>query len=207
MTMAGDPFDWADLFPKGLVPDVIQLILDTWNSFKKPNNGEREPDITARFGKDLSSRNRKLDKIPVLIETEVDAAGNTPGRIDFKVTHGYRPEVYFGIEAKKLRYLSGSRRVSNASEYVGKEGMMRFITGKYSPNQEHAGMLGYVMDGKCNKAHVALNKQINNDRIKLKINANGFNQNCSQTSKQYVCETCHTLVHRKFILHHILLGV
>ena len=46
--------------------------------------------------------------------------------------------------------VSGQRK-SLADEYV-KEGMQRFVDGKYSRHVRHGGMLGYVLDGDIDRA-------------------------------------------------------
>lgn len=55
--------------------------------------------------------------------------------------------LYFAFECKRLRipYDQGVR--ANADEYVGDDGMMCFITGKYSKWLPSAGMIGYIIDG------------------------------------------------------------
>lgn len=37
------------LFPHGLVPQILRLIVDTWSLFQRPTDDEDEPKITNRF--------------------------------------------------------------------------------------------------------------------------------------------------------------
>ena len=60
-------------------------------------------------------------------------------------------DIYFCLEAKRLNALVSGRRRSLADEYV-KEGMQRFVDGKYSRFVRHGGMLGYVLDGQVARA-------------------------------------------------------
>jgi hypothetical protein len=60
-------------------------------------------------------------------------------------------DIYFCLEAKRLNALVSGRRRSLADEYV-KEGMQRFVDGKYSRYIWHGGMLGYVLDGQIANA-------------------------------------------------------
>jgi hypothetical protein len=48
---------------------------------------------------------------------------------------------------------------NSGSEYVTK-GMMRFVSGQYSPAWPLGAMLGYVMDGNMQTAYIAIRHQI-----------------------------------------------
>ena len=51
MRVEGDPCDWADQFPDGLVPAALDLVLQTWRDLRKPSATEDEPKITERLGR------------------------------------------------------------------------------------------------------------------------------------------------------------
>lgn len=55
--------------------------------------------------------------------------------------------LWMDIEAKRI--YSGNKW--SLSEYLGKEGIDRFLTGYYSSNDNNAAMLGYVQNGNLNK--------------------------------------------------------
>ena len=59
---------------------------------------------------------------------------------------GHGEDIYFCLEAKRLNARVKGVMKSLAHEYV-KEGMQRFVEGKYSRQIHHGGMLGYVLDG------------------------------------------------------------
>ena len=49
----------ADLFPHGLVPQILQLLVDAWTSFRRPPRDEDEPKITNRFVNALENERRR----------------------------------------------------------------------------------------------------------------------------------------------------
>ena len=72
------------------------------------------------------------------------------------IVHNDR-STYLGYECKRLNVTGtdGARR-SQAGAYVGEEGMMRFVTEKYSENLPVGCMLGYVMDGNLSFAYAKI---------------------------------------------------
>ena len=96
------------------------------------------------------------------------AADGTIGRSRFVdvavIARGYDRSIYLAYECKKLnvRHTDGIRR-SQADRYVGKDGMMRFVTEKYAKDLPIGCMLGYVMDGDlqwaCEKVIAAIVSQ------------------------------------------------
>jgi hypothetical protein len=68
------------------------------------------------------------------------------GFIDFKMFYGWgTQEDYFGIECKRISSTGKDRNL--ATEYI-KNGIMRFVTGIYSPGHDFAAMVGFIIDGK-----------------------------------------------------------
>ena len=66
------------------------------------------------------------------------------GWIDLKFIYSFSDEQsFFGIECKRLQ--SSNRRL--VAEYV-KEGVMRFVDGKYSPGHDWAAMCGFIIEGR-----------------------------------------------------------
>jgi hypothetical protein len=69
-------------------------------------------------------------------------------------------KLCLAIECKRLNVArKNGRRVSLSGEYV-RQGMMRFVSGQYSPDLSLGGMIGYVMDGNVEGAYLAIRKQI-----------------------------------------------
>lgn len=68
------------------------------------------------------------------------------GFIDFKMFYEWGTEEdYLGIECKRISSTGKDRNL--ATEYI-KNGIMRFVTGIYSPGHDFAAMVGFVIDGK-----------------------------------------------------------
>jgi hypothetical protein len=69
-------------------------------------------------------------------------------------------KLYLAMECKRLNVRQAKNRTATqASEYVTK-GMMRFVSGQYSPTWPLGAMLGYVMDGNMQTAYIAIRHQI-----------------------------------------------
>ena len=69
-------------------------------------------------------------------------------------------KLYLAMECKRLNVRQAKNRTATqASEYVTK-GMMRFMSGQYSPTWPLGAMLGYVMDGNMQTAYIAIRHQI-----------------------------------------------
>lgn len=153
--IAGDATQWDDLFQKRLLPSIFALVRDAWNRISRPTPDEYETETSRRlYCAIVNGKDRQ--KHPFLVryeDMEVDADLNAViGRKDLVF---YPPlndeEVYFCLEAKRLNALVSGVHRSLATEYV-KEGMLRFIVGKYSRRVHHGGMLGYVLDGNIDGA-------------------------------------------------------
>jgi hypothetical protein len=121
---------------------------------EKPAPDDWETDISLKLYIALVNA-KDRDKHLFLIryedlEVDFDLAKET-GRKDIVFFPGSREEVYFCLEAKRLNAMISGTRASLADEYV-KEGMMRFVNGKYACRVRHGGMLGYVLDADINRA-------------------------------------------------------
>lgn len=99
--------------------------------------------LTQAIEKFLNSENAPLwtEHFAIYEEKRInseDREGHHRFRIDIVIKHvaGKRPEHIF--EAKRL---NGS---DSLSKYTGKDGMGRFLDGRYGASQNHATMLGYV---------------------------------------------------------------
>lgn len=69
-------------------------------------------------------------------------------------------KLYLAMECKRLNVMRAKNRTATqASVYVVK-GMMRFVSGQYSPTLPLGAMLGYVMDGNMDTAYTAIRHQI-----------------------------------------------
>lgn len=153
----------ALLFPEGLIPQILKLMVETWETFRKPTDAEDEPKITNRFVKSMQQRSaaeglkfRVIAHVKELEDLD-EETGKGFAEIDILVPHKYDYRCYFGIEAKKLNVTSDAGKwESQCGEYAGKDGMGCFVSGRYASYQCDGGMVGYVMDGDSAKARESI---------------------------------------------------
>jgi hypothetical protein len=153
--IAGDPVDWDDFFQQNLIPAILSLILSTWDRMGKPGQTDSEPEISLRLssalinGKDRNRHPFLIRYEDVEVDTNLEKVTGRKDIVFFPTVHD--EDIYFCLEAKRLNALVSGVRRSLADAYV-KEGMQRFIDGKYSRFVHHGGMLGYVLDGQVDRA-------------------------------------------------------
>lgn len=144
---------------------------------------------------------------PDIVNSDVDPEKNrVEGRLDLQVSCGYGVEVYFAIEAKRLRVSLPSGLFSGSREYV-KNGMMRFVTGQYAPFMQAGAMLGYIYDGNIKNAHSDIDRQILKHERELKLKEPKKLTPSILLSHQYIDETKHDLENRPFTVYHLFLAV
>jgi len=97
---------------------------------------------------------RIIYQYTLLVQDEHDNV-SVSSNIDFVLTVGDDEDVYLACECKRLNvpYKSGVRGF--VGEYVD-EGLMRFVKGQYSNGLPLAMMLGYVMNGRPDRARRGL---------------------------------------------------
>jgi hypothetical protein len=208
----GDAGLWADVFPDALVPQIINLVWETWQAFEKPKRDEHEVPITRRFKRDLKLA-KDLAELPLRIDREAVEddldSGDELGRIDLKFspTERAREEVYFGFECKRLYAWVNGAWDACASKYVT-DGMIRFANGQYAARMSHGGMIGYVLNGDCVRARskvdraVARNAKKLGMRLPARLESSSFRPELTD-----VCQTRHQKKGRvEFRLHHLFLA-
>jgi hypothetical protein len=211
----GNAHKWKDdLLPEEFIPDIIELVIKSWGGFKKPDRLESEVSISKRFKEIVRlNKNRDYDNLPFQVwrELPTDNADFDDGRVDILFLYlTPNEEIYFAFECKRLRipYPPPAALRTNNSEYVGHQGMMCFITGKYSRSVKHAGMMGYVMDGNIQKAISSLADRIKKKGTPLRLLKNtGLEFSSFQIFLDNVRETKHILSKKHFTIHHVFLGV
>ena len=210
MSFSGDPELWADLFPDGLIPEILDFVVGSWKTFPQPAPADLEVPITKRFCAHLRSRKKpQLHLFNIQSESDelAQGTGDLPGRIDLRLIHGYREEVYFALECKRLNVVANGKRSSLAGEYV-EEGMARFVTGKYAGGLDKGGMLGYVMDGRLDVAIQAVRTAIEARRDKLKMDGKATLAPSSlRPGHKQVRETRHRQNGKPFTIHHVFVPV
>jgi len=203
------------LFPYGLVPQILRLIVDTWGDVQRPKDDEDEPKITNRFVKALEREKRRRGaRFRVMAHAkDLEALEGQTGtgfvEIDIYVPFGYDERCYFGIEAKKLNTTSATGQwESRAGEYAGKEGMGRFVGGCYAAYQCEGAMVGYVMDADCVRARTSVCKAIETRAEMLRVSAPcQFDPSQHLVDYPHAFETRHQLDRGLFTIHHLLLAV
>lgn len=204
---AGDPADWDGFFAGGGVPAVLALVLDAWGHLTPPGAGEREDTTTVRLYAAMVKRQDRQAH-PFLIryqdvEVDVDLAKET-GRKDIVFFPGHEADIYFCLEAKRLNARVKGAMKSLADEYV-KEGMQRFVDGKYSRRVHHGGMLGYVLDGDIARAMQNVLDNIRARHTQLGMDAPGdWVESFFRPGDAHAKETVHRRLHTavRFRLQH-----
>jgi ACT domain-containing protein len=209
----GDIDLWADTFPHHLVPDVLEMLLSAWEAFnasdERPKSDEHEVPITQRF-RPFLIKDKNMRTLPFTIgresvEDDLES-GEEKGRIDIRLRHGYREEVYLAFECKRLNVMLKDGLRSLASEYVS-QGMMRFITEQYSINLPEGGMIGYVLNGDVNDAMNKIDKSIRNKCTELNMEPpGGLVASSIIPENEQIQETLHHL-DADFLMHHVFLAV
>lgn len=135
----GAPGAYAKLFPEGHIPSILLSILRVGMNLHKQTPTDHEDWITTKLHRLLIHEPLfrdgplQIDPQTDIVHTDADPETRTPeGRLDLKVACGHGYEVYFAIEAKRLRVSLPSGFFPGGREYV-KDGMMRFVNGQYAP--------------------------------------------------------------------------
>ncbi len=211
--MGNEAKDFKRLFPQGHIPNILSSIFQVGSTVKKKKEQDREDWITRRLYSRLKAipvyRDGPLD---IRMQTEIsssDVDSNYPaGRIDILVACGMGVEVYFAIEAKRLRVRSSRGKLVLGNRGYVVAGMMRFITGQYAPYMEAGAMLGYVYDGKTGNARSDVDSSVQSNSRELKLKPPKQLNKSNILPDGSVSETFHKLnQERSFIIYHVFLPV
>ncbi len=213
--VAGNAEGWKDLLPEEFIPDILELVISSWDTFNKPHRLALEVTISKEFVIKLRVDKNKRDDLPFQVWPEIntlDTQAEDEGRMDilFSYLGTLKEEIHFAFECKRLRipYPLPRRLATNNSDYVGKQGMMCFITGKYSRSVTNGGMIAYVMDGKAEEAILSLGELIKRKATMLKLEKNiGLELSSVLGNLKNIRETRHILSTKKFTIHHVFLAV
>jgi hypothetical protein len=211
MSTFGTPIEWVNLL-EPMVPQIIDLVLRTWEGTPQPGADERENDISNRFcaalrqGRSRREYQSQIHPQAVILEPE---AGEELGRMDI----AFWPlipseEIYFCLECKRLNVVRNGQVRPYSAEYVA-HGMLRFVTGQYSRAVRHGGMLGYVLDGNVNGAMANVEENIRNRHAELGMEPPGaFLDSGVRPDDSRVRETRHHRTHdpQLFRIHHLFMA-
>ena len=208
----GDTSNWDDFFQEILIPAVVAHVITTWEHMPKPGPSDLEDAISDKLYSALVNAKRRSD-FPFLIrredlEFDTDLAKET-GRKDIVFFPSLQEqEVYLCLEAKRLNAVISGVRRSLADEYV-KEGMQRFVDGKYARFVRHGAMLGYVLDGDTDRAmtNVANNIRIRLTELRMEKNG-GFQPSTVRPADPLTKETHHRRENETadFRIHHLFMA-
>jgi hypothetical protein len=134
VSIIGAPTEWADLIDT-MVPDILRLVVATWEAMPPPGADAKEDDITITLCRALR-QNRTARSLMFQIHTQLvelePAIGEELGRQDIVFVPPIpREDIYFCMESKRLNVVKDGKLRAYASEYVT-HGMLRFVTGQYS---------------------------------------------------------------------------
>lgn len=209
--IVGDPAFWDDFFQQSLIPTILSLVINTWNRMEKPRQTNHEDDISIKLYAALVNSKDRSQHVFLIRYEDVEVDTNLAKATGRKDIVFFPPandeEIYFCLEAKRLNALVSGVRKSLADEYV-KEGMQRFIDGKYSRFVRHGGMLGYVLDGKVARAVKNVERNIQAHVRELGMNAPGrFLSSSIRPDDPSTKETHHRRAHETalFHIHHLFM--
>jgi hypothetical protein len=207
----GDTSYWDDLFQQTLIPSVLSHIIETWEQMPKPGMSDLEDDISLKlFSALVRAKDRSTHTFLIRyqdVEVDTDLAKET-GRKDIVFFPSQHEEIYLCLEAKRLNAVISGVSRSLADEYV-KEGMQRFVDGKYARSVRHGAMLAYVLDGNINRAMQNVENNIRNRLAELGMdNDGGFVASTIRPDDPRTKETRHRRAAEKavFAIHHLFVA-
>ena len=159
-------------FEEDYLAEILEATAVAWAQMEQPNRTEIEDQITFRLAGRLLN-DPHFAEIPYDVVPQhwlLGLDGQLLGRLDLRFKHRHSQRDYFTFEAKRLHVIyPGGRYSTGYPTYAGAEGMMAFIEGQYSKGLPAGGMLGYIMDGKSDRAWCGLGKRIKARRKPLKL--------------------------------------
>jgi len=228
------PEAWRQLFPESEIPFILSGILRCMIDETKRHPTEHENRITFRLWKKVR-RDAILRTRPIHADLESWELGDEKGaekagRLDLRFIYSTRsqhPWPCFAIEAKRLHVtFPGAGWKSLVSEYVTtkqarpseeEQGMMCFVTGRYSQGLRAGAMLGYVFDGAVDDARNAVAASIKTHAAKLRLRSGaGLALSSVVPNENRISESAHELADYvgaddlfagRFTIYHLLAAV
>jgi hypothetical protein len=214
LSVLGSSAGWSDLLEQ-MLPDILTLVVDTWNGLPRPLRNRREGAISELLCRALRE-NRRVRGLPLYVMLEMveihPALRRRHGRLDIAFLpsggSGAPDErIYFCLECKRLNVTRDGQRRRGGTDYVV-HGMRRFVTGQYADCVEHGGMLGYVLDGDTAGASENVAANVRRRHRALGMAAPGELRDSSVLSLPTARETDHRRRNRRSLrLHHMFVTV
>lgn len=201
------------LFPQGFAGEVMNHVLETWQTLSLNRQVRLETRITALFRDALIEAYVKAGRAWfIALEDPITDSdfGTELGRNDlcFYPPQHFGQKIFFTLECKRLRVRTQSGLKHLADEYAEK-GLQRFVDGKYSAGLPCGGMLGYVMDNQVDDALESIQREIEKRRIELKMKNKKPICVPSKVLPSHRCslDTVHSRPDGTLTIHHLLIGV
>lgn len=209
--IVGDPSYWDNFFQQNLIPSILSCVIATWEQMPKPGPSDLEDTISLKlYSALINTKDRNAHAFLIRyqdVEVDTDLAKET-GRKDIVFFPSHQEEIYLCLEAKRLNAVVSGLRRSLADEYV-KEGMQRFVDGKYARFVRHGAMLAYVLDGDIHRAMQNVENNIRKRFVELRMDKNnGFLTSTIRPDDPRTKETRHRRSHEKavFRIHHLFVS-
>ena len=207
MSIIGAPSEWVNLIDP-MVPQILHLVISTWEGMAPPASDAREDDITTALCRALRA-NRTARSLMFTIDTQQVELDPQPGEELGRLDIAFRPlvpreDIYFCLECKRLNVVTNGQTRAYAAEYVT-FGMLRFVTGQYARAVHNGGMLAYVLDGNVDRAIANVEGNLRTQHVVLCMAAPGTFQPSSIISNDSrIRETHHCRTHDtvQFLIHH-----
>jgi hypothetical protein len=210
MTPAGSTSEWVD-FLDSQVPDILALVIDTWEAMPPPAANAKEDPVSASLCRMLR-RSRDRCDLPFRIDTQVveldPAAGEDQGRMDIVFSPpAPREDIYFCLECKRINVKSPDGIRPYFAEYV-RFGMLRFVRGQYSRVVRNGGMLAFVLNGDVPGALIGVEENIRAFCRDLGMDPPvAFQLSSTRPTDTRVRETRHRrgFTQEPFVIHHLFM--
>ena len=167
----GDPKTWISCF-RSADQILMERILKVWPKCldvipKQPKENCVTENLVNLLSKDGVVRTRGYIECQyVPFTTRQNGYVKSTGAVDFAFILNNDRSVYVGYECKRLNVMQNDSRHSLATPYV-KDGLMRFVSEKYSEGLPFACMLGYVIDSDMTFARARVWEAIDTNKILL----------------------------------------
>ncbi len=209
---SGNEGDWLGLFPIDEIPLIFDVIGKAAKGVSKCSEHELEDRITERLFRKIRSLG-EYRSAPFKVHPQFYVIAGSENELNGQIDIAFviqDMDTYFAVEAKRLhvKFPSGKWK-SLVSEYVsGNQGMMCFISQKYSKGLGAGAMLGYVYDRKVAKAKGAIAKSIKSNKAKLQLIGSEMLKGSKRIDPSLgVCETVHKIGSDSFVIYHMFIAV
>ncbi len=207
----GSSEQWVN-FIETQVPDILSLVIETWEAMPPPAGNELEDPISETLCRSLRQSRNRCD-LPFRIDTQLveldPAAGQDQGRMDIVFSPSVpREDIYFCLECKRINVRGDNGVRPFFVEYV-RFGMLRFVRGQYANSVRHGGMLAFVLDGDVAGAISGVEINIRNLSLDLGMNNPGtFLASTVRPTDSRIRETRHRRIQQAqpFVIHHLFMA-